>query len=169
MFSDSLKSINQVTIFKKKKSLKPVRKVMKAPNSPWVNTPLEWWCSPGWTATWEGSSATSHSTSLSCQKAETRHGCWPPTAWSPSSSLWHKRSGFGRWQPLARPCARNSSQLQRRSGLILLQGATQDWPDVTIRTISYNNTKRFLDNKDKIHAWDFYITWGVTLPFNFGT
>lgn len=37
----------------------------------------------------------------------------------------------------------------------------------------YSNNKlqqyQEISRQDKIHAWEFYITWGVTLPFNFGT
>lgn len=114
---------------------------MKAFNSPWVNTPLEWCCSPGWTVTLEGSSAASHSMFLSCQKTATPRGCWPPAAWSPSSSLWHKRSEFGRWQPSAQPCVRSSSQSLRRSEWIPLQKSNKNWAYETLLAINYINTK----------------------------
>lgn len=90
-------------------------------SSPWGNTPLEWCCSPGWKVTQVGSSASCHSRFQFCPRTETVLSSWPPAAWPPSSSLWHRRSGSGKWLPLAPPYGTSSSQSLQRSGLTLLE------------------------------------------------
>lgn len=141
------------------KNIKAFNEVIIAPNSPWGNTLLEWCCSPGWMVTREGSLASSRSMFLSCQKTETRHECWPPAAWSPSFSLWHKRSAFGRWQPLARPCARNSSRSLRRSESVLLQNDDK----VTILTGNYIT----IDNMEKNSCLKIICYLGCNPSFQF--
>lgn len=88
--------------------------------SPWESTPLWWWCSPGWMATQVGSSASSRSRSPFYPRTETLPADWLPAAWPPSSSLWHRRSGSGKWLPLAPPCGTSNSQSRQRSESTLL-------------------------------------------------
>lgn len=123
--------------------------VWKGPNtvrlsSPWGSTPLWWCCSPGWRARLAGSSASCRSRSPFCPRTETLPAGWPPAAWPPSSSLWHRRSGFGKWLPLEPPCGTSSSQSLQRSGSTLLESSRgQTRGQLMFRYISINSNHLF--------------------------
>lgn len=112
--------------------------------SPWESIPLWWWCNPEWRARQVGSSAFSHSRSPFCLRIETLLSDWPPAAWPPSSSLWHRRSVSGKWLPWAPPCGTSSSQSLQRSGSTLLQSWRRpSQSDASVRSTGYRCLTRY--------------------------
>lgn len=142
-------------------------------HSPWESTPLGWCCSPGWRAKQEESSASCRSRSPFCQTTETLPAGWRPVAWPPSSSLWHRRSGSGRWPPLAPPSGTsNSRSLRRFESTLLCDKKKKKLTGVFPVTKAANGFVRMHDVRTKTKLWFCYhliLTWGVSLPFNFGT